>query len=62
VPTAGGVVGSAAPAAEQGAARAPDTAGRTVGAATESLPVAGALPNAGALPTDQLPVKALPLG
>ena len=66
LPAAGRIVGTAgrtaAPAAQQSAAQATDAAGRIVGATAESLPVAGALPNTGALPTDQLPLKALPLG
>ncbi|WP_327288912.1 ATP-binding protein [Streptomyces sp. NBC_01198] len=66
VPAAGRIIGTAGraatPAAQQSAAQATDTAGRIVGATAESLPVAGALPNTGALPTDQLPLKALPLG
>ncbi|WP_031521410.1 hypothetical protein [Streptomyces sp. NRRL F-5123] len=53
---------AAAPVARQGAAQATDAAGRVVGATTESLPVAGTLPDTGALPTDELPLKALPTG
>ncbi|MFI0900175.1 ATP-binding protein [Streptomyces sp. NPDC020983] len=53
---------TAAPVAHQGAAQATDAAGRVVGATAESLPVAGALPDAGTLPADELPLRALPLG
>jgi hypothetical protein len=62
VPAAGRIVATAAPAAQQSAAQATDATGRIAGATAESLPVAGALPNTGALPTDQLPLKTLPLG
>lgn len=66
VPAAARIVGTtgrtAPPVARESAARTTDAAGRIVGATTESLPVAGALPNAGALPADQLPLKSLPLG
>ncbi|MFI0944003.1 ATP-binding protein [Streptomyces sp. NPDC021020] len=44
------------------ASQATDAAGRVVGATTESLPVAGALPDTGTLPTDELPLRALPMG
>jgi hypothetical protein len=62
VPAAGRIVGTAAPAAQQSAAQATDATGRIAGATAESLPVAGALPDTGTLPTDQLPLKSLPLG
>lgn len=66
VPAAGHLVGTtgtaAAPPVRHGASQATDAAGRVVGATTESLPVAGALPDTGALPMDELPLKALPLG
>ncbi|MFI0722390.1 ATP-binding protein [Streptomyces sp. NPDC021224] len=66
LPAAAHLVGTtgttAAPMAQHGATQATDAAGRVVGATTESLPVAGALPDTGTLPTDQLPLKALPLG
>jgi hypothetical protein len=57
VPAAGRIVGTATPAARQSAARTTDAAGRVVGATAESLPVTGALPNTGALPAEQLPVR-----
>jgi hypothetical protein len=66
VPAAGRIVGTtgrtAVPTAQRTAARATDAAGRIVGATAESLPVAGVVPDTGALPTDQLPLKSLPLG
>lgn len=66
VPAAGRIVGTAGrtatPAAQQSAAQATDAAGRIAGATAESLPVTGALPDTGALPTDQLPLTSLPLG
>ncbi|MFG1809317.1 ATP-binding protein [Streptomyces sp. NPDC049040] len=62
VPAAGRIVGTATPAAGQSAAQTTDAAGRIAGATTESLPVAGTLPNTGALPTDQLPLKSVALG
>lgn len=57
VPAAGRIVGTAAPAARQSAARTTDAAGRVLGATAESLPVTGALPNTGALPAEELPVR-----